>query len=197
MGLKILICGDSFSADWKEKTGNEGWPNFLAKEYDVTNSSQAGCGQYKIYKQLKKQNLSKFDVVIVSHTSPYRIHVNRHPIHSADVLHKNCDLIYEDLKAHKEDSEEVSFLVDYFEKYFDLEYAEYVHSLICRDIENLFENYLGTVVHIRNILWDDLYEFQDMMDNSDVFKNHRGTNNHFDSVGNLIVYERIKSRIGR
>jgi hypothetical protein len=195
MSSKILICGDSFSADWMKKTGNKGWPNLLADENHVVNLSQAGCGQYKIYKQLKKYDLAKFDCVIVSHTSPYRIHVNQHPIHHGDLLHHSCDLIYEDLTSHAGKSDEIRFFVDFFEKYFDLEHAVYIHGLICRDIESYLTAYNGKVIHIRNIPWDGFYCFPDMLDNSDVFFSHRGNSNHFSDEGNMIVYDRVIERI--
>jgi hypothetical protein len=121
--------------------------------------------------------------------------VNRHPIHHGDILHNNCDLIYEDLKSHADDSDEIRFFVDFFEKYYDLEHAIYVHNLICRDIAEYLKNYQGKVVHIRNIPWDGFYQFADMIDNSDVFLSHRGGNNHFDNQGNSIVYQRVMERI--
>ena len=61
---KILICGDSFSSDWSpEYPDCQGWPNLLAKDYKVTNLSQAGCSEYRIYKQIKSKNLDNFDFV--------------------------------------------------------------------------------------------------------------------------------------
>lgn len=194
---KILVCGDSFSADWSKKTGRRGWINMICGDYSVTNLSQAGCGEYKIYRQLKSQDLDLFECIILSHTSPYRIHVNTHPLHKGDPLHNNCDLIYEDLKSHKGRSLEINFFVDFFEKYYDLEHAVYLHSLICRDIELGLDKYHGKVIHMRNISWNGLHEFPDMIDNSDVFESHRGDTNHFDDVGNRIVYDRVKARIER
>ena len=46
----ILIIGDSFAADWTVKYPTVvGWPNLLAKNYNVVNLAQAGAGEYKIY----------------------------------------------------------------------------------------------------------------------------------------------------
>ena len=74
---KILICGDSFAADWTIKTKTSGWVNFL-KDTDII--AQAGVGEYKILKQLQSCNLELYNHIIVSHTSSYRIHTitNRH-----------------------------------------------------------------------------------------------------------------------
>lgn len=192
---RILICGDSFSADWSRKTAKDGWPNLLAKKYEVTNLSQAGCGQYKIFRQLKKSDINSFQTIIVSHTSPYRVHVTEHPIHDGDILHSDCDLMYEDLKSHQNVSQEIKCMVSFFEKYYDLEYAVYVHGLICKDIESYLENFQGKVLHMRNIPWDGFYCFPDMLDNSDVFLSHRGNSNHFSDEGNMIVYDRVIERI--
>lgn len=195
MTFKILICGDSFSADWTKKTGRKGWPNLLAEQFEITNLSQAGCGQYKIFKQLQVCDLAVFSHVIISHTSPYRIHVSQHPIHCGDILHNNCDLIYEDLNAHIDDSVEIKFFVDFFEKYYDLEYAVYVHGLICKDMIAYMDSYQGKIIHLRNIIWDKFYKFADMIDNSDIFLSHRGKTNHFSDEGNNIVYQRVIDRI--
>ena len=100
MARKILIAGDSFAADWtvKYKNQGKGWPNLLAEKHDVKNIAQAGCGEYKIYKQLINENLDDFDCIIVSHTSAYRVHTMYHPIHNNDSLHSNADFIYSDIK---------------------------------------------------------------------------------------------------
>ena len=98
--MKVLICGDSFAADWTVKYTGKGWPNLIAENYTVTNLAQAGCSEYKIYLQLASANLDQYDAIIVSHTSPNRLPVEVHPVHSNDPLHKNSDLIYTDLKGH-------------------------------------------------------------------------------------------------
>ena len=49
---KILICGDSFAADWSKKYDGVGWVNMIENEHVVTNIAEAGVSEYKIYKQL-------------------------------------------------------------------------------------------------------------------------------------------------
>jgi isopropylmalate/homocitrate/citramalate synthase len=134
--MKLLICGDSFAADWTVKYNDVGWPNMLANDYKITNLAQAGCGEYKIYKQLVSVNLDEYDAIIVSHTSPTRIYINSHPVHAHDLLHKNSDLIYADIVEHAKSNKSLKPIVDYFENYFDLEYAMFVHTLLCEKIEN-------------------------------------------------------------
>ena len=69
---KILIVGDSFSSN--SLAGEYGWTTLLANSYQVTNVSSPGIGQYKILKKIEKQNLSWFDQIIISHTSPNRVY---------------------------------------------------------------------------------------------------------------------------
>ena len=67
-------------------------------DYNVTNVSQAGVSEYKILKQVEDHLYSNdFDLVIVCHTSPYRVHTPEHPVHNSG-LHKDCDLIYSDVE---------------------------------------------------------------------------------------------------
>ena len=186
--MQILICGDSFAADWQVKyPGSQGWPNMLAKDYAVTNLAQAGCGEYKIYQQLLSVNLKKFDVVIISHTSPYRLYVKQHPIHHNDPLHANSDLIYSDAVEHGLNS-----VVEYFEKYFDLEYADFIHGLICKKIDHLLIN--KSVIHMEHT-GESKYKFKDILNFEQLFKQHRGTINYYDEKGNIEIYNSIKSKL--
>lgn len=191
--MKILICGDSFAADYTVKYQGEGWPNKLAKIHKVKNVAQAGCSEYKILLQLQNENLSKFDVVIVSHTSPFRIYINEHPVHSMDKLHNNCDLIYSDVKEHSIKNSKLLALVDFFENYFDIGYAKFIHNLICKEIDNLLHNHHA--IHVTNIDYSDLYQFEHMINFELLFKTNRGIMNHYDEQGNNIIYNQIVERL--
>jgi hypothetical protein len=192
---QILICGDSFAADWTVKYPGQGWPNKLAQDHQVTNIAQAGCGEYKILKQLQSIDLNKFDTVIVSHTSPYRIYVHQHPVHQKDSLHVNSDLIYADIQEHAKTDRSLKCVVDFFEQYFDTDYACFVHGLICEKIDQLLQEFKGTVLHITNIDWNNLYQFPDMISYADLFETHRGTMNHYDEHGNKEIYQQLSRRI--
>ena len=188
--MKILICGDSFASDWQVKYPlQKGWPNLLAEQHDVVNLAQAGCSEYKILLQLTSADLTSYDCVIVSHTSPYRIPVKTHPVHANDKLHNGSDLIYLDIKEHAKKDKGLWCLVEYFEKYFDEDYAKFTHSLICREIEGLTDKH--SVLHLTNLDWSDLYKFNSMMNFEYLFKSHRGLMNHYTDEGNRIVYEKI------
>ena len=190
---KIFICGDSFAADWTVKYKGQGWPNMLTKDYAVTNVAQAGVSEYKIYKQLIAANLDQYDAVVIAHTSPYRIYVKEHPVHSKDSLHAHCDLIYSDLKESEATHPEVKPIITYFENYFDTEHAEFVHSLICEKIVSLCEKYSHKVINLIN--FKDQYNFPNSINFEQVFKDHRGTMNHFNDTGNKIVYNEISKKI--
>jgi hypothetical protein len=187
--MKILICGDSFAADWTIKYPTAtGWPNLLSKHHEITNLAQAGCSEYKIYLQLKSAELETFDYIIVSHTSPNRIYVKKHPVHFNDPLHKDCDLIYSDLNS--QDITLAGIAVDFYENYFDSDYAMFVHNLICKEIDSLTS--IKSVLHITNFNWDKLYPFKNLKNFQDLFKTNRGLMNHYDSEGNFIIYDYIK-----
>ena len=192
---KILICGDSFAADWTVKYPGWGWPNKLAESFDVTNLAQAGCGEYKIYQQLLSADLNLFDIILISHTSPNRIYVQTHPVHFNDPLHKHSDLIYTDILEHVKRNKSLTCIVDYYEKYFDLDYAKFVHSMICEKIETIFENYSGQILHITNVPWDGLYQFDDMMNFDWAFRKHHGLMNHYTDRGNQIIHDLILEKI--
>lgn len=188
---KILICGDSFAADWTVKYKGKGWPNLLSDEYDVTNLAQAGCGEYKIYKQIISQQLDNYDTIIISHTSAFRLYIeNPHPVHHSDPLHKNSDLIYTDLEEHSKSRSGLSSILFFFKNYFSFEYAEFTHQLLLEKIHSIVKN--KTVVHITNLEGECNYPF-DVINFNYIFKNHRGLLNHFDDTGNQLVYEKIKS----
>jgi hypothetical protein len=191
--MKILICGDSFAADWTVKYAGKGWPNLLADRYDVTNLAQAGCSEYRIYRQLQAVNLSRFDKIIISHTSPNRIYVTDHPIHRNDSLHGNSDLIYSDIKEHSKKTSVLDPIIHYFEQYFDLEYAEFVHNMLCERIDNLTKQH--DVVHITSFSWDGLFLFPDMIQFENTFAEHSGSMNHYDEEGNAIIFNRLVKRL--
>lgn len=189
--MKILIVGDSFAADWTVKYPGVGWPNMLAEKYSVTNLAQAGCSEYRIFLQLTSVNINDYDAIIVSHTSPYRIYVDSHPVHKNDPLHKNSDLIHTDIKEHAKDDKSLLPIVEFYEKYFSFEYALFVHSLICEKIDHMFDNYNGKVVHITNIDWTDCYKFKDMINFEHLFRSHRGLLNHYDKSGNEFIFNQV------
>ena len=189
---KLLICGDSFAADWTVKVAGQGWVNKLNSDFTVTNLAQAGCSEYKILKQLQSVKLSKFDKILVSHTSPYRLYVTEHPVHKGDSLHNNSCLLYSDVVAHLDDHPELKAVTNYFENYFDLEYAEHIHNLLLQEIENYCPQ---NTLHISHIDWKKLHEFKNFLNFKSVFEKHPGNVNHYDDLGNELVYESVIGKL--
>ena len=194
MKPKLLICGDSFSADWTQKYAGQGWPNLLAQDFEITNLSQAGCSEYRIYLQIQSQidHLEQYDHVIVSHTSPYRIYVEHHPVHYKDVLHAHSDFIYNDCKEHALTHPELTPVIKYFEQYFSMEHAEFVHNLTCEKIDTMLD---CPVLHMAHADWKTLYQFQDMMLFNEMFHTHPGLLNHYSDLGNQLVYSAVRDRL--
>lgn len=190
---KLLICGDSFAADWTVKYPGTGWPNLLAKKYDVTNLAQAGCSEYKIYKQLVSIDLGLFDNIIVFHTSPNRIYTNSHPVHYNDPLHCNSDLIYMDIKEHGKSNKKLVPIIEYFEKHFDIDHAVFSHNLLCEHIEVMLASY--NVIHATGFDYSGLYEFNEFLDYSRFADPKLGNINHFNIAANQYIYEDLISRL--
>ena len=176
----LLIAGDSFSADWTAKYNVKGWPNLL-DEYHVTNVSQAGASEYKIYKQMLGS--IKHDKTIICHTSPYRIPVIRHPVHYSDPLHHDSDLIYADISSH--DNELARVATEFYENLFDLEHAEFSHNLL---VEHLLGQY-PDALHITFFKLDN----KNVISFNDIFEKHRGDANHLSDVGNMMTLNRIRT----
>jgi len=198
---KILIIGDSFAADWSVKNNNfPGWPNMLANKYAVTNLAQGGCSEYKILKQLVSvKTLDKYDVVIVSHTSPYRVYTRLHPIHYKDVLHKNADLMLNDLVYHQSKLRNffnisLRSAINIFEKHFDQEYLEDIYRLLREKINVILKD--KKVIVLNN--FEHSKEFcseKVVLDFSDELKHNPGPVNHATQEINLKIFHHLEQYI--
>ena len=191
----ILICGDSFAADWTKKYPKKyGWPNILSKSFNITNIAQAGCSEYKIWLQLQSQSsiLNDYDVILISHTSPYRLYVKDHPIHKSDNLHHSSDLIYSDIKYYYEETKDnkVESIINFFENIVDLEYSEFVYELIYYRIIEFMSNYQN-ILHISGF---DI-PFQEVLSFHNYFKQHNGLMNHFDDYANTAIADELINKI--
>jgi hypothetical protein len=187
----MLICGDSFAADWTVKYQGQGWPNLLANEYAVTNLAQAGCGQYKIYLQLKSVDVSDFDIILVCHTSPYRIYVKHHPTHANDILHCHSDLIYSDISEHVKKNKSLIPIMKYYEEYFDTDCAKFVHELIVEKITQHLSSHTGKVLQITFFESESTHYSSQNLNFHDIFKRYPGLMNHLDLQGNSLIFEKI------
>ena len=189
--LNILISGDSFAANWANSSS--GWPSLLGLCFNVTNVAQAGVGEYKILKQIKSLDLNKFDLIIVSHTSPFRIHTPAHPIKRVG-LHESCDLIYTDLEANRDDkNESLTTALNWFRYHYDDEYQCDMYDLVRQEINRRITIPYLCLDH-NPITSKHAFE-TNQFDFSDVWAKHRGVVNHYSDQGNTIVFQTVKDQI--
>ena len=185
--MKILICGDSFSVN-----STDGWTAMLASNYTITNLSQAGCSEYRILKQLQSVTLANYDLIIINHTSPYRVYIKEHPIHKKDKMHHSCDLLYNDVLGHSS-NKTMSIAKGYFETIFDIDHAKDIYQLLLEKIDQLTSD--SNTIHCCHLEWDNLYEFKEFIYFNSVWKQHPGNTNHYSLIGNQTVYNILKSKI--
>lgn len=188
--MNILLAGDSFGAKWPET--NLGWPTLLGNEYSVKNVSEAGVGEYKILKQIKKEKLSKFDLVIVNHTSPYRVHTSS-PIHDTP-LHSNCDLIFNDVESQTNQSDpKIAAALGWFKYHYDELYQEDIYIMIRKEIESIIDIPYIAIDHNKT---SSDWAFETIrLDFSAHWLKNRGSINHYTVEGNLYVFEKILEKI--
>ncbi len=199
--MKILILGDSFSADWKIKyTESEGWPNFLAKVHEVDNIAQAGCSEYKIYLQLKscQKNLRIYDQIIISHTSPYRIPTALHPVHHGDLLHHSADLIFSDIEYHygsilKKFNRSLKSAYDFFKYHADDRYQEIVYCLLREKINEIIAD-IPTIVIDHPLVPKRFLTERDII-TVDNISNTDDNINHLTTQDNINLYLKILDKI--
>ena len=173
--MKILIIGDSFSAD------EHGWPSLLGHE--VINKSEKGIGEYKIF--VKSRNLPPYDKIIINHTSPWRVHARTHPIHKDDPTRKNNDFLLNDVEYHSKLNNEMSLVNLYLKKYYDADYQLDIYNLLVKEIINLKDTI--------NITFHDSEDTDLIQSNfHHIWKSHPGQINHMSEEGNKIVGEKIQ-----
>jgi|688.fasta_scaffold137322_3 hypothetical protein len=198
---RILILGDSFAADWSTKYDSySGWSNLLRDKFVVTNLAQAGVSEYKIYKQLDTIRwLDSYDTFIISHTSPYRVHTAKHPVHSEDKLHNNADLIYSDIEYHSKRWRNLfnfglRSAMGFFNHHYDMEYFETTYRLYRKAIGDRlkYKNYI--VVNFFKDM-ERYYQEDNIIDFSDMIPEHSGFINHLSEYGNKLVYEKLLEKL--
>lgn len=187
--MKIGLFGDSFGYQ-TPNTAFEGWVDLLSKHYKISNYCKCGIGEYKILKQLQRENLSQFDCLIITHTSATRTFVPYNPLHYNSVKHQNCDIIYADI-ADRTDDFSVA-CQQYFKYIFDLQYAIDLHNMICKEVNEVCVNH--KVIHITHFDYNKLYHFPDMINFYSLWVNNRGSVNHYNQLGNQQVYQAILKR---
>jgi hypothetical protein len=189
--MNILIAGDSFAT--KSSTSNLSWMELLAEQHQMTNLAQAGIGEYKIYKQLCSVDVNEFDLVIVSHTSPSRIHTNNHPIHKSG-FHKNCDLILTDLIEHFQPfNTSLHTAKNFFKYHYDEEYQIDIYNLLRKQINDMILVPYISLSHVEIV--NSLAIENHNINLSPLWEMERGNINHYTEIGNRFVFKRIQDEL--
>lgn len=190
--MKILIAGDSFAANWSLKYNDyPGWVELLANDFDVTNVAQAGVSEYKILKQIETHYNSSYDFIIVSHTSPTRVHTRCHPVMRNDVLHSNADLLINDIMSKRSwFNRALQAAQGYFKYHYDENYYNDIYWLIRDRINTLLKN--DRVISICN--FDEVW-YNETFDFSRYRVSNSGLINHFDDAANALIHYQIKQYI--
>lgn len=191
--MKILIAGDSFAAKWTESGG---WPELLAKEHTVTNVAQAGVSEYKILKQIESVNIEDFDRIIVSHTSPSRVHTKEHPLHK-EGLHANCDLIYNDIADRLVWlNPSLRTAQDWFKYHYDDSYQKDIYILIRKEIRRYLSGskYIS-ITHLP--ISTELALEHNNISFGTVWQQHKGKINHYTEQGNKIIFKQLVDIINK
>mgnify|MGYP003111470441 CR=1 FL=1 len=118
--MKIAFVGDSFCAD----TGRMTWPDLITKELDakIISKGVQGANQYAILRQTKKVLALKPDLIIFTHTDPYRL-ANRYdrPLGARPCeMHQNNDAVWK--AGH-----------DYYENIMDFGFHELTHIALVNE----------------------------------------------------------------
>lgn len=185
--MKILLCGDSFSYDHKIA---HSWPTRLLMLHQVDNLSQCGCSEYKIKLQIQSQSVSDYDAVLIFHTSPYRIYLNRPSRLHINDSHKDADLLFADVEHHRHHNQLAQHAYDYFKHIFDADYYCYMHNLICSDIHQNTKS--NNVHHFTAFDYSKLYQFDNTLtDLYNTWTSHQGDVNHLSPTGHDVFFETI------
>jgi len=188
---RVLIVGDSFSSD--QLSSDVGWPVLLRQEFTVTNLSAPGIGQYKILKKLQSVDLNNYDLVVISHTSPNRVHCESNPLYPVDHLYRFSDIIFADAEAKLNQIAIAQDIVSYYKNIFDLNYYKFIHSSCCREIHQLTQQ--SKVVHITHFDWTDLYQFNGMINFYKFWLDNRGDFVHYTKQANQTIYKQLQVKL--
>ena len=188
--MKIALFGDSFGVQKMEEEFDS-WVTMLNKHIDIDNFCKSGIGEYKILKQIQQTDLSVYDKVLITHTSPNRVYVKFNPLHQDSQYHKDCDIIYSDIENNSDKFSIAGQL--YFKHIFDFEYAKDIHIMICKEIEKLINHKIS--MHITHFDYNELYNFPDMINFYPLFLKNRGTVNHYNKKGNITVFQTLLDKL--
>jgi hypothetical protein len=165
--MNIWIFGDSFAASKHEHS----WTHLL--NGNVINRASNGSSEYRIWKayQQAKSSIGPDDRVIFCHTSYSRVFLKNTVIDLMSRFlpsHTLCDLILADIQ-HKQEKKFIKIL----ESIWDDAYFYDNYKLIEEDLKRVPNS-----IHL-NFFENTVYR--------SVYVNHKGTINHMNQEGNLVI----------
>ena len=173
--MKIFVFGDSFAAN------PNGWTKML--EGEISNFAENGIGEYKIYKSV--QTYLNFDKAIICHSSPWRVHTRKHPVHKNNPKRFNNDFMLNDVEYHSKINKDMQIVNEYLKNYYDPEYQQGVYDLI---VDKLLK--IPNTIHIT---FHDPEDTKQIPHNFyDIYRQHPGDINHMSEDGNILTAGKIK-----
>jgi hypothetical protein len=176
--MRVFVFGDSFAAD------PSGWARML--EGEVSNFAKNGIGEYKIYKGL--QTFLNFDKAVICHTSPWRIHTRKHPVHKNNPTRYNNDFMLNDVEYYSKKNKDMKTVHEYLTNYYDPEYQEDTYQLFVDKLMNI-----SNTIHITFHEPEDTKQITHNFNH--IWKQYPGDINHMSIEGNHIIAEEIKKLI--
>lgn len=180
---KLLIAGDSFASDMISQ--GQGWPDILAQHHDVTNVARPGIGEYKILQSLLQQDFDQYDRIIVSHTSPNRVHTEINPMYPSGHVYHASDLIFSDVESKASSTGLARSMHDYFKYVFDPVFYQYVYDKCCQDIVDLDPHH--KMIHITHFPWTSTVDVPGLINFYDVWLDNKGPYAHYNHRGTDLV----------
>lgn len=191
--MKVAVIGDSFSCDQHSIS----WLKLLQSAgHTILNFSQRGIGQYRIYKNIVANidQIKNCSWTVVWHTNPDRIYVNDHAKFASRNLHSHShmDLMAND--AMNSDAAWQAVASTYYKFFFDQDQQNLYHQLLVQEIQHTLLNSSHTV-HCSGFDLPALPCYHSVKSFAGTRQQHPGDCNHFDHVGNQLVYEYISGEI--
>ena len=176
--MKIFVFGDSFAANPK------GWTKML--EGEISNFAENGIGEYKIYESA--QTFLNFDKAIICHSSPWRVHTRKHPVHKNNPKRFNNDFMLNDVEYHSKINKDMQVVYEYLRNYYDPVYQEDTYRLLVSELMRM-----PNTIHLTFHDPDDTKQIQHNFNH--IYKTHPGDINHMSEAGNKIIVEEVKRLI--
>jgi hypothetical protein len=185
--MNIVIVGDSFSSD----NCNGSWINLLEKNHTVTNLSQRGISQYRIY-TIIKQNLlliNQSDVLLVWHTNSDRIYIPDGVDYPTRLIssHSCCDMIANDA-LNNSDWKKIAHT--YYKNFYDKDMQEDISRLL---IDKIHQVVRSKILDFSG--FDIFHDYHFIKSFHNVRLEFPGNINHLNLVGNSRVFEYINQGV--